>query len=123
MDKVPFSLVLSNDKSTLEIQLREAVLSYSGEQMSELIQALAKIWTGMNPPFSENVQGGVHIPEKIIDADHYQVYQDPKTGEAQIYFRVLGFSWICMRLLKPDALRLSETLSPPSGSPSGVSHN
>lgn len=120
MSESPLAFALSDDKATLTIQLREGALELKSGDVLGLIRVLASQRHCMTPSIPDTVIGS---NTDFFDCDRYDVIQNRNTGEVQIYLRIPGISWSCIHLAKDQAMRMSETLNPPSGSPGGASLN
>jgi hypothetical protein len=120
MSDTHFQYAVSDDKTQLTVATHEATRVYTADEVTKLAFFFANLRSQMSPtaPTQSHLD---NVP--AVECDLYEVYQNREDSTAQVYLRIPGFSWAFIHLSKEQALRMSETLNPPSTAPSNVTFN
>lgn len=103
-----FSHILSNDKSKLKLVLNSTTVELSAEQVARLALFFANLRAEMSPELPNAFPG----PQTSAQSDHYEIQQNPETGESEIRLRIPGLIWSFAYFSKEESVRLSEVLNP-----------
>ena len=108
-EKEFFSWQLSEDTATLTIELNSEKQQYTSEEVSKLALFFANMPSQMIPKVPEQS----HLDEvPAVQCKRYEIYQDPTSGEAEIYLQIPGLFWSYVHLNKENISRAIETLYP-----------
>ena len=107
MGKLPFSCVLSDDKSQMKMVAQDGESRFSADQVAELALFFANLRGQMAPAMSET-------PDDIVnlEGDRWTVYQKPQDGSARIYARLPGLGWSFIHLEEDASVGLAGILNP-----------
>lgn len=104
-----FEYGLSDDKTTLTIQLRDGIRQYTADEVTKLAIFFANLRTQMIPPVPNDSYLDSVPP---VECARYEIYQKTTDGTAQIYLQLPGLVWAFLPLTKEDAVRAAEYLDP-----------
>jgi hypothetical protein len=107
MIESPFEYEINRDKTRIRLVSHQGEFHYSAQEISNLALFFANVRADMSTPVSDSF-GDV----EPIKADLVEAVPDPRTGNAEIRFRIPGLGWSFAELNSVQCIKLAEKLNP-----------
>ena len=107
MRDMPFSCVLSDDKSQLKLIAQAGALHCSADQVRDLALYFADLSAQMTPFLPEEPDDVVQL-----EGDRWQAFKKLQDGSARVYSRIPGLGWSFIHLTHDACVKLAGAVNP-----------